>query len=135
MSDTKDVMKFLPLYLSIVLGKTELYTFYVVPFILYFVISKGLKHFVGKERPDGLSKRSFPSGHTSSAFLAASYLNTTLGPIVGIPMFIVANIVGITRIYCNRHTLIDIIGGAIVGIFCGYYGYLLNIKIYSFFVD
>jgi membrane-associated phospholipid phosphatase len=64
---------------------------------------------------------SFPSGHTTGAF--ALYFTmcfllkrkwTSFG------LFLLASLVGFSRIYLSQHFLIDVFTGAILGIICGY---------------
>jgi membrane-associated phospholipid phosphatase len=63
----------------------------------------------------GYELTSFPSGHAQTAFTLATAL-TILFPRWGIPAFIVAGAVGISRIILTSHYLSDVIAGAGVGI-------------------
>jgi membrane-associated phospholipid phosphatase len=58
---------------------------------------------------------SFPSGHAQTAFTLATAL-TILYPRCGIPVFIMATAVGISRIILTSHYLSDVIAGASIGI-------------------
>lgn len=59
---------------------------------------------------------SFPSGHTTSAFVTFAALALALKkPAWQIFSFAVATIVGISRVYLSQHFLMDIIGGAFFG--------------------
>ena len=58
---------------------------------------------------------SFPSGHTQTAFTLATAL-TILFPRWGIPVFLMAGAVGISRIILTSHYLSDVIAGAGIGI-------------------
>jgi membrane-associated phospholipid phosphatase len=60
---------------------------------------------------------SFPSGHAQTAFTLATAL-TLLYPRCGIPIFIMASAVGISRIILTSHYLSDVIAGAGIGIIC-----------------
>ena len=60
---------------------------------------------------------SFPSGHAQTAFTLATAL-TLLYPRCGIPLFIMASAVGISRIILTSHYLSDVIAGAGIGIIC-----------------
>lgn len=64
------------------------------------------------------SDYSFPSGHaaTVSAFAIITFLNLRK-PKIYIPAFILAFLVGASRILLGYHTLADVIFGAVVGIF------------------
>ena len=63
----------------------------------------------------GYELTSFPSGHAQTAFALAAAL-TILFPRWGIPLFVVAVAVGISRIILTSHYLSDVIAGAGVGI-------------------
>lgn len=65
------------------------------------------------------SSWSFPSGHTSSSFGAAFPFLLKAKKKYGIPAFILAFLIGISRIYVHVHYPTDIIGGIIVGIVGG----------------
>ncbi len=58
---------------------------------------------------------SFPSGHVQTAFSLATAL-TILFPRWGIPLFIMAGAIGISRIIITAHFLSDVIAGAGIGI-------------------
>lgn len=78
-----------------------------------------LKKTVKKKRPDfdeyDPRYDSFPSGHTTSAFMSAAFMERRYGWKVGVPAYIVASYVGWTRVYSNRHDWWDVLGGAVVG--------------------
>ena len=78
-----------------------------------------LKHVVDKKRPDFNSNNprydSFPSGHTTSAFMSAAFLERRFGWKVGIPAYLTAVWVGTSRVYAERHDWWDVLGGAIIG--------------------
>jgi membrane-associated phospholipid phosphatase len=76
---------------------------------------KALKRQVGQRRPGDQDDRSFPSGHTNTAFLAAAFMQQRYGARWGIPSYISAFLVGWSRIYGNKHYVNDIIGGASIG--------------------
>jgi membrane-associated phospholipid phosphatase len=63
----------------------------------------------------GYELTSFPSGHAQTAFTLATAL-TILFPRWGIPAFLIAGAVGISRIILTSHYLSDVIAGAGVGI-------------------
>jgi membrane-associated phospholipid phosphatase len=63
----------------------------------------------------GYEWTSFPSGHAQTAFSLATAL-TILYPRWGIPLFVVAGAVGISRIILTSHYLSDVIAGAGIGI-------------------
>jgi membrane-associated phospholipid phosphatase len=63
----------------------------------------------------GYEWTSFPSGHAQTAFSLATAL-TILFPRWGVPLFIVAIAVGVSRIILTSHYLSDVIAGAGIGI-------------------
>ncbi|MCX5849089.1 MAG: phosphatase PAP2 family protein [Deltaproteobacteria bacterium] len=65
----------------------------------------------------GYELTSFPSGHAQTVFALATAL-TILFPRWGVPLFVVATIISITRIILTSHYLSDVIAGAGVGILC-----------------
>lgn len=82
-------------------------------------LTYSLKYITQKKRPEGRNKYdSFPSGHTSSAFSGASFLQRRYGPKYGIPAYFLAGIVGVSRMEGpdGYHDIWDILGGAFVGI-------------------
>jgi len=78
-----------------------------------------LKHYVHKERPEGRgSFDSFPSGHTSSAFSGASFIQKRYGWKYGKYAYLLAGVVGVSRMEGpdGYHDIWDVLGGAAVGI-------------------
>jgi hypothetical protein len=70
-------------------------------------------------RPDSSNQLSFPSGHTTKAFIAAEFLRQEykdVSPWYGIAGYAVAAGSGYLRMYHNKHWLNDVIAGAGVGI-------------------
>ena len=74
-----------------------------------------LKYTVRETRPDG-GTQSFPSGHTSSAFCGATFLDVRYGHAWGIPAYAAASLVGWSRIESNNHYPVDVLAGAAIGI-------------------
>lgn len=60
---------------------------------------------------------SFPSGHTTSSFAAASALVMAGNP-AGIPALILAALIAFSRMYLYVHYPTDILGGVVVGTVC-----------------
>lgn len=81
----------------------------------------GLKRAVSRERPDGGDARSFPSGHTSSAFSGASYLHYRYGWKYGLPAYMAAAAVGASRVVAGRHYWTDVAAGAVIANVFAYY--------------
>ena len=89
-----------------------------------------LKDYVGRIRPyeviDGLSciigkvgSFSFPSGHTMTAFAAAIVIFKSRPARLGIPVMVLAFLIGFTRLYVGVHYPTDVIFGAIMGTLIG----------------
>ena len=93
------------------------------------IVNQGLKRAFKRGRPnangdDRFSVRtpvtsSFPSGHSSSAFFAATVL-ATLVPAAWIAIFFVLAVgVALSRVMVRLHHFSDILGGAVVGVALG----------------
>jgi hypothetical protein len=86
-----------------------------------------IKVSTGHLRPDGSDNRSFPSGHTAQAFLAASIVHTELrdkSPWYGVGAYTLATGVGAFRMLNNKHWEADVFAGAGVGILSAHLAYL-----------
>jgi membrane-associated phospholipid phosphatase len=84
-----------------------------------FALSMGttflLKPIINRKRPNG-SHWSFPSGHTTSAFASASFLDRRYGLKYGVPAYLMAAAVGYSRVEAKHHYTSDVIAGAAIGI-------------------
>ena len=79
----------------------------------------GLKYLTKVERPNGENSYSWPSGHTSQAFLAATIASREYRyktPWVGIAAYGAAGTVALFRMLNNKHWLSDVAAGAGIGI-------------------
>ena len=77
-------------------------------------------------RPDGSNDRSFPSGHTATAFMTATMLTKEYGhksPWIGIGAYTAASTTGLMRMANNKHWLSDVLTGAGIGILSTELGY------------
>jgi hypothetical protein len=87
-------------------------------------ITEGAKLIGRRDRPlnaDG-SKQfgySFPSGHAATTFAAATVLQQHLGYKAGLPTYLVASYVAMSRLHDNRHFASDVVFGAATGIVIG----------------
>src|SRR5262245_36570462 len=82
-------------------------------------ITQTLKYTVRRERPDGSSRNSFPSGHAADTFAFATALERHLNWRLSVPGYIFSSYVAISRLPANRHWLSDAVAGAAVGIIAG----------------
>jgi len=73
-----------------------------------------LKRAIGRERPDGSDRLSFPSGHAAFAFSTAVVLGSYY-PRLKLPLYALASLVTLSRVYLERHYPSDVLAGAIVG--------------------
>ncbi len=86
------------------------------------IMSQSVKNIKGlsqKLRPDGSDRRSFPSGHTATAFSAAEFMRLEyrdVSPWYGVGAYTIAGTVGALRMYDNKHWFGDVMAGAGVGI-------------------
>ncbi len=94
-----------------------------------FLVLEGTRIIGPKE-----SGRSFPSGHTSQIFFMATLLYYQLRPDAGqvIALYLIAVLVGFTRIYVGAHYPRDVLGGMLLGSVWGVI--LVLIDPYLFFV-
>ncbi len=82
-------------------------------------LTYSLKKLTKKKRPEGRELYdSFPSGHTSSAFSGASFIQRRYGNKYGIPAYILATIVAVSRTEApdGYHDFWDVSAGALIGI-------------------
>jgi membrane-associated phospholipid phosphatase len=113
-----------------------------------------VKHFIGTDRPitffekkgvlDQLvtvpsvemngGQTSFPSGHSSSAMALATLMagifqaDVRKRPTLAILLVLIPILTGFSRIFLAQHFAVDVLGGWLLGIICGFSGlYLLKI--------
>ena len=82
-------------------------------------LSFGIKRVGIEKRPDGMDYKSFPSGHTSQAFVSAEFARLEykgISPWPGIAGYAVAISTAYLRMYNNHHWFSDVVAGAGVGI-------------------
>jgi membrane-associated phospholipid phosphatase len=100
-------------------------------------ISSSVKKMTGVMRPDSSNRLSFPSGHTTKAFIAAEFMRQEykgVSPWYGIGAYTMAVGTGVLRMYNNKHWLNDVIAGAGVGILSTRLSYWLYPKIKNSFL-
>jgi len=80
-------------------------------------VAAGLKYLVDRRRPTPPSPRSnssFPSGHATVAFAAATIVGRSY-PRLSLPAFALAGTVAYSRLYLRRHYPSDVLAGALLG--------------------
>lgn len=88
----------------------------------------GVKNIANVKRPDSEATNSFPSGHTTTAFMTATMLHKeygSLSPWISIAGYTAATATGVMRVVNNRHWVSDVFVGAGLGILSTELGYLL----------
>jgi len=78
-----------------------------------------LKYATERQRPSGSDKLSFPSGHTANAFAWAAVGACHYGWRLGVPAYLVAGLIGVSRMEKNAHYLSDVLAGAGIGYIVG----------------
>ncbi|MDR7870625.1 MAG: phosphatase PAP2 family protein [Tissierellaceae bacterium] len=90
------------------------------------IIVQSLKLILSRERPYNILEQlntfginlndySFPSGHTTASFSIATVIALNI-PMVSILTFLIATIIGISRIYLGVHYPTDVAAGIILGV-------------------
>lgn len=74
-----------------------------------------LKYSVKEWRPDHSNRHSFPSGHTSTTFATAAFVQRRYGWKFGAPAYALATYVGWGRVYAKKHHWWDVLAGAAIG--------------------
>ncbi len=98
-------------------------------YVTMATLVNSIKYSSKEMRPDNTTANSFPSGHTATAFAAATIFNKEYGPIspwYSVAGYSVATLTGITRIMNNRHWINDVLVGAGIGIVSADIGYMLG---------
>jgi len=83
-----------------------------------FILMEGLKYAVGRPRPyqePDARGQSFPSGHTTGAFVGAAYWQRRYGWKAGAPAYALAALTGCSRVWSKNHYWSDVIAGAAIG--------------------
>ncbi len=78
------------------------------------VITEGLKNLFHEKRPDSNAHDSFPSGHATAAFAAAT-VESDLHPKQAALWFTGATLISLSRLRLHRHYGRDVIAGALIG--------------------
>ena len=92
--------------------------------LLSEAIVNGAKQIIRRDRPllpDGSRQPgfAFPSGHAMTTFAAATVLQQHLGYKAGVPTYLIASYVAMSRLHDNRHYVSDVVFGTACGIVIG----------------
>ena len=93
-----------------------------------------LKDNIEERRPEYAAMRSFPSGHTTIAFIGASILSKEYKdnyPYLSIAGYTTAGITGLSRIMNNKHWMHDVLFGAGLGILATEFSYAVTDLIFQ----
>jgi hypothetical protein len=91
----------------------------VKSFLVNGLITDRLKYWINETRPNG-EGRSFPSGHTSKAFMFAHFMHkeyVELSPWYSVGAYTAATTVAYMRVAKSAHWISDVLMGAGIGIF------------------
>lgn len=98
-------------------------------------IVNATKYSVKEMRPDNSQANSFPSGHTATAFTAATILHKEYGltrsPWFSVGGYAVAMGTGFMRVLNNRHWISDVVAGAGIGMVSTELGYFITDLLYK----
>lgn len=130
----------LAISLILILVNIRLVTYeFVLGSIMLWLVVESMKFLIHRSRPfirleqarvvgGRAIGQSFPSGHTSQAFftatLLAQHFHFNIWVVFG--LYAIALLVGITRIYVGAHYPRDVLAGAILGIFWGLFGMIIE---------
>lgn len=89
-------------------------------FLVNQALTIGLKSVVRKPRPDFSNNYAFPSGHTSTTFQSASFIQQRYGWKYGIPAYALAGFTAYSRIEGKKHDGWDVAAGIVIGIGSSY---------------
>lgn len=101
---------------------------FALEILAYKLLKNKTKRYRPFEKVAGISnllpppdKFSFPSGHTSAAFVMATLLGTVI-PGLFPPLAVIAALIGFSRIYNGLHFPSDVLAGMTLGITCAKIG-------------
>lgn len=129
--DFDDYLQYLPFVTNVGLGLTGVKAKHdlldrtietSVSIIALAAMTRGMKWLIDSPRPDGSDSKSFPSGHTGTAFAGAELVRMEYGWGWGAGAYAVATTVAVMRVYNNKHWMSDLLAGCAVGILSAHIG-------------
>ncbi len=88
---------------------------FLAGFAVNGIVTEALKSIIHRDRPDATDNRSFPSGHTSTAFQAASFIHFRYGLRYAGPSYAAAAFMGYSRVHARKHFVTDVLAGMAIG--------------------
>lgn len=131
-----DIMQFLPAFVAIYPLATKdfegvgwlaastagaLGATFIIKYSFYGIAKRNKTAARISQRPNNGSFEGFPSGHTASAFSVAGFAQKRYGNALGVPCLILATLTGFSRVVAEKHTIAQVLGGAILGYVMGYF--------------
>jgi undecaprenyl-diphosphatase len=112
--------------LAILWRRPQVFLLVVVTAVTTSLLNSLAKEIVRRDRPPTIvldprplmevpTTSSFPSGHTSTSF-ACAFVISRLAPRLTIPVFVLAALIGFSRIYVGVHYPLDVLAGAVFGV-------------------
>jgi membrane-associated phospholipid phosphatase len=98
---------------------TDMALLYALSNVVNGAMVHGTRLVAPRKRPDGSKRPSFPSGHASTAFVAAEFLHQEYNDRsvwLSVGGYGMASLIGVARIGKNRHWVSDVVAGAGMGI-------------------
>jgi undecaprenyl-diphosphatase len=115
------------LALAVVFRRPQTFLLVAATSLVASLVTTALKYPVGRERPPSIvldpeplmevpTTSSFPSGHALSSFACAVVL-ARIAPPLAVPAFVLAALIGCSRVYVGVHYPLDVVAGSVLGVF------------------
>ena len=109
------------LVLAVLWRRPVIFVMTLVADLIADVLAELIKNVVPRHRPfehqlgPPSTTHSFPSGHTATSFACATVLSH-YAPRYRIPFFVLATLIGLSRVYNAMHYPTDVLAGAVLGV-------------------